>query len=141
MQATHSCGMYVKHIQNALEKNANNQLRAHGLTMVQMTVLMALRAAKDMQLSLKELEKQLHVAQSTTAGIAARLEQKALVTSFGDSADKRVKRIRLTAAGEACCRTAERNMEQAETSMLSALTDAERALFLRLLQKVSDAAI
>ena len=30
---------------------------------------------------------------------------------------------------------------QAETSMLSALTDAERALFLRLLQKVSDAAI
>lgn len=37
------------------------------------------------------LEKILHVAQSTAAGIINRLEQKGLVTGFGDYSDKRIK--------------------------------------------------
>ena len=43
-----------------------------------------------------------------------------------------------TAAGEACCRQAERNMEQTEANLLSGLTETERSIFLTLLKKVRD---
>ena len=78
------------------------------------------------------------MAQSTAAGITARLEQKGFVESFGDPADRRVKLVRITAAGEACCRQAEKNMAQTETELLSGLTEAERGILLVLLRKVRD---
>ena len=78
------------------------------------------------------------MAQSTAAGIVARLEQKGFVEGFGDPADRRVKLVRITAAGEACCRQAERNMEQTEANLLSGLTETERSIFLTLLKKVRD---
>ena len=69
----------------------------------------------------------------------ARLEQKGFVEGFGDPADRRVKLVRITAAGEACCRQAERNMEQTETNLLSGLTETERSIFLTLLKNHENA--
>ena len=60
------------------------------------------------------------------------------VEGFGDPADRRVKLVRITAAGEACCRQAEQDMERTETELLSGLTEAERTIFLTLLKKVRD---
>ena len=113
-------------------------MRPQGMTMAQYGVLLALNRAEDGTLPLKELEQLLRVAQSTAAGIVARLEQKGFVEGFGDPADRRVKLVRITAAGEACCRQAERNMEQTETNLLSGLTETERSIFLTLLKKVRD---
>lgn len=87
---------------------------------------------------LKELEKALHVAQSTAAGIVSRLEQKGLVESFGDAEDRRVKVVRLSEAGAGCCRTADARMAEAERQLLSSLTEAERDIFILLLRKVRD---
>ena len=129
-----SCGGLIKQIHDALEKSANNAMRPQGMTMAQYGVLLALNRAEDGTLPLKELEQLLRVAQSTAAGIVARLEQK----GFGDPADRRVKLVRITAAGEACCRQAERNMEQTEANLLSGLTETERSIFLTLLKKVRD---
>ena len=78
------------------------------------------------------------MAQSTAAGIVGRLEQKGFVESFGDPADRRVKLVRITTAGEDCCREAERNMERTEAELLSGLTEAERGILLVLLKKVRD---
>lgn len=85
---------------------------------------------------MKELEQILHVAQSTAAGIVSRLEQKGLVEALGDPDDRRVKLVRLTQAGRACCRDAEDNMARTEAHILSGLTETERGILLALLEKV-----
>lgn len=133
-----SCGMLIKQINSALEKNANNTLRKQDLTFAQVSALLAIRDFPEQKISLKELEKILHVAQSTTAGIINRLEQKGLVTGLGDSSDKRIKLVQITSAGEACCKEAEQNMKEAEENLLSALTETERSSFNSMLRKVRD---
>lgn len=133
-----SCGMYIKQINSALEKNANNILRKQDLTFAQVSALLAIRDFPEQKISLKELEKILHVAQSTTAGIISRLEQKGLVTGFGDSSDKRIKLVQITPMGEKYCREAEQNMKEAEERLLSGLTETEKSIFNSLLQKVRD---
>jgi len=138
MDRQNSCGGLIKQIHDALERNANNAMRPMGMTMAQFGVLLALDCEEDGTLPLKALEQSLRVAQSTAAGIVARLEQKGLVESFGDPSDRRVKLVRVTAAGEACCRQAEKNMAQTESELLSGLTEAERGILLVLLQKVRD---
>ena len=80
----------------------------------------------------------MHVAQSTAAGIVARLEQKNLVEGFGSADDRRIKMVRITPLGEQCCQRAEQNMQQAEKALLSGLTQTEQDIFLSLLKKVRD---
>ena len=138
MLHTKDCGFYIKHISEILQRDANNELRSAGLTVTQVTVLHLLQNAPNGELSLKELEKQLLVAQPTAAGIVIRLEQKGFVESFGRSDDKRIKMIRLTAAGRACCAQSQNHIAQTEERLLSALTESERAHFIALPKKVSD---
>lgn len=104
MEQRYSCGALVKQIHDALEKDANNMMRPKGLTMAQFSVLMILREAEGLQAPLKELERALHVAQSTAAGIVSRLEQKRYVTCYTSQEDRRIKMVRLTPDGLECCR-------------------------------------
>lgn len=133
-----SCGALIKQIHDELEKNANNAMRSHGITMVQCSALLILNGASEKQMALKELERMLRVAQSTAAGIVTRLEQKGLVEGFGSPDDKRIKMVRITSQGIECCQRAEQNMEQTEKSLLSGLTETEKGIFLTLLKKVRD---
>lgn len=138
MEKRLDCGALFKQIHDSLEKQANNSLRSQGLTMVQMSVLIELNLTPEKQLPLKEIERRLHVAQSTAAGIVARMEQKGLVEGFGDAKDRRIKMLRITPAGESCCQLAEQNMAETEASLLRGLTEKERSLLLELLQKVAE---
>ena len=97
---------------------------------------MVLNQSPGRQMPLKELERKLHVAQSTAAGIITRLEQKKFVESFGDAADRRIKMVGITQQGVQCCLSAEQNMNQEETLLLSGLTNTEKLIFISLLQKV-----
>lgn len=133
-----SCCSLVKQIHDELEKQANNSMRAHGITMAQCGALLILNAASEKQLPLKELERMLRVAQSTAAGIVARLEQKGLVEGFGCPDDKRIKMVRITSQGVECCQQAEQEMVRAENTLLSGLTETEQSIFLSLLKKVRD---
>ena len=76
MEERQACGKLIKQINDELRKNANNAMRALDMTVAQLEVLLELDSAPEKQRSLKELEQRLHVAQSTAAGIIARLEQK-----------------------------------------------------------------
>ena len=109
--------------------------------MAQVTVLIWLNDLPDKSAALKELERELHVAQSTTADIVARLEQKGFVEGFGDSSDKRIKMVRITPKGEQCCINARKNMEESEGKLLSELSDEERITFNKLLQTVRNGVI
>lgn len=138
MKNQNTCGALVKQINDELGKRANNALRPHNLTMAQMQVLLTLDDVSSGQMSLKDLEQSLHVAQSTAAGIVSRLEQKGLIEALGDPEDKRVKKVRITAKGLERCREADQNMEETETYILSRLTETEQEILLTLLKKVRD---
>lgn len=138
MTDSNSCGALIKQIHDELEKNANNAMRSHDITMAQCSALLILNGTPEKQMALKELERMLRVAQSTAAGIVARLEQKGLAEGFGSPDDKRIKMVRITPQGIECCKNARQDMEQAEESLLSGLTATERGIFLSLLKKVRD---
>ena len=139
MQKNDLCGALIKKVHDEIEKKANAMLRQQDLTLSQMNVLMELEAIPDHQLTLKELEGLLHVAQSTAAGIVVRLEQKGFVESFTDESDRRVKKVMLTPAGLQCCKNAASDVKEIEAKLLSGLTEAEKLLFLDLLEKVFNA--
>ena len=136
MEKRQACGKLIKQINDELRKNANNAMRSMDMTMAQLEALLELDRAPEKQRSLKELEQRLHVAQSTAAGIIARLEQKGFVESFGDVADRRIKLVRITPAGIDCANTAKEGMLEAEEQLLSGLTETERNIFYTLLKKV-----
>lgn len=137
MENNSSCSVLLKQIHDVQEKNINNTLRNLDLTFSQINVLRALVHSADKQMSLKELEKILHVAQSTTARIVAKMESKGLIDSFGDASDKRIKYIRLTQYGEQYSSNAKQKLEEEETRLLSSLTETEKMLFVSLLQKIT----
>lgn len=130
-------GLLLKQIHDSLEKQANNQLRPKDLTMMQVSVLMALRESSEKQLSMKEIEHHFQVAQSTIAGIVTRLEKKGFVEASGDIADKRIKLVRITTDGENCCEEAERYMRDTEELLMYGLTKEERTMFHTLLTRVA----
>ncbi len=131
-------GQLIKLLHDRLEKQANNTLRAQDLTMMQVSVLLELQKADQKQLSMKELERKFCIAQSTVAGIISRLEQKGFVEAFGDAADKRVKLVHITLAGEACCRDAAGYMEQADQTLLKGFSEEEKETFNRLLARAAE---
>ena len=138
MEERQACGKLIKQINDELRKNANNAMRALDMTVAQLDALLELDHAPEKQRSLKELEQSLHVAQSTAAGTVARLEQKGFVESFGDAADRRIKLVRITPVGIACASSAKADMMEAETRLLSGLTETEQGIFYTLLKKVRD---
>ena len=131
-------GQLIKLLHDRLEKQANNTLRAQDLTMMQISVLMELQKTEQKQLSMKELERKFCIAQSTVAGIISRLEQKGFVEAFGDAADKRVKLVHITPAGEACCREAAGYMAEAEQMLLHGFSEDEKAMFNQLLARAAE---
>lgn len=138
MGQNNRCGTYIKHISDVLQRNCNNALQVKGLTMSQLSVLHQLDNTLDGEMPLKELEKQLQVAQSTAAGIISRLEQKGFVEGYGSGEDKRIKIVRITNAGRDCFAESQIHATESEAQLLSALTDEERILFNALLKKVSE---
>lgn len=131
-------GLLVKQIHDRLEKHANNTLRSKGLTFMQMSILMVLQETPEKQLSMKEMERHFQVAQSTIAGIVARLEQKGFVEAFGDASDKRIKLVHITCAGEACCEESVHYKKEAEEMLLQGFSKEERAIFNSLLVRVAN---
>ena len=60
MEMQRDCGPLIKQINDELRKNANNVLRAQGMTFAQLEALVQLEQAPDRTRSLKELEQLLH---------------------------------------------------------------------------------
>ena len=132
-------GWYIKRIDNALAKEANNNLQALNLTMQQDRVLIQLARTAGNTLSLKELEEHFGTAQSTVAGLVVRLEKKGLIEALSDPADKRIKLVRLTAEGVRLNALSRQQIVDSEARLTALLTEEEKAQFLSCLKKVYEA--
>lgn len=129
-------GILLKQMHDAIVKESNNLLQSNDLTMAQLHLLITLCENENQACTLKELEKLLHVAQSTTVGLVKRLEQKGFIESYGDINDKRIKFAKITFTGLDVCKQAKDNLIKVEHHMLMGLTDAEVGMFKELLQKM-----
>ncbi len=132
-------GWYIKRIDNALAKEANANLQALNLTMQQNRALVLLAHAEQHTLTLKELEERFGAAQSTVAGLITRLEKKGLVAGSVDAADRRVKRVTMTAEGLALHEKGHANVVASEERLTALLTDEEKEQLLTCLRKVYEA--
>ena len=126
----------IKRISEKMEREGNRRLQEKGVTLSQLKILLHLMAQSEHDLTLKELESYFGMSQATIAGIAARLERKRLVTSIGDRNDRRIKHIRVSAAGEALCKDAEAEKQAGEAWLVRCLSDEEKSLLNTLLVKV-----
>lgn len=137
MEETNTCGMLIRQIHNALEKRVNNQLKEKDLTLSQMSALIEILNTPAKKLTFKELEKRLSLAQSTTAGLISRLEQKKLVIVSGDTDDRRIKYVEITSLGEKFCNEAKQEMDHTEQMLLKNLSTTEKKSLLSLLEEVN----
>lgn len=131
------CAILIKQINDALFKRANRHLAATGLTLSQMRLQQLLMEAPEKSLSFKEVEHELHVAQSTTVGLIGRLEKKGLVRTWTDETDRRTKMVHLTEAGEECCREASSFMAEDEDWLTEGLDKQEVEELYRLLSHIN----
>ena len=135
-QQASDCGRLLKEISDNMEKNANNALRQYDLTLTQVSVLVILMEYPEEKIPLKTLERLLHVAQPTVAGIVNRLVQKGMIVLLGDQNDKRVKYVSVTELGREKCRATRVQKETMEQKMLEVLSEPERAEFEQMLLKI-----
>lgn len=132
-------GWFIKRIDNALEKEANQNLQELNLTMQQNRVLIQLAHAEGYTLSLKALEERFGAAQSTVAGLVSRLEKKGLIEAATDPADRRVKLARLTEDGIRLHAMSRQKVVDSEDRLTSLLSAEEKEQLLTCLKKVYEA--
>lgn len=144
MYAQH-CGPLIRQIHTTVEKELNNSMRNIDLTHAQVCLLSRLIQAPGGQLPMKELEKRMGVAQSTTAGLVKRLEEKGLVLCLSDPSDRRSKQVRITPQGQDRHQRTVENVDRNEAWLLHALTPEERVQFhdmlLRIYRSISTSTI
>lgn len=134
--AQSSCHQLIRQINCALQKNANNELRAEDLTFAQVHLLFTLQRQPEGTCPLKELERLMGIAQSTTAGLVKRSAEKGLVELQDDPNDRRVKLAHITEKGLKVCEDTVEKIRCTEARMIHLLTEEETGELIRLLNKV-----
>lgn len=129
-------GRLIKQIDDELRRQIDNEMRPRKMTMSQMRVLIELHHADGGELTFKQLEQSLGVAQSTMWGLVARLEAKGLVESLGDRQDARAKLVRITPAGTSLCEQGYEMMLAHERQLVEGLTPEETSALATLLERV-----
>ena len=132
-------GLKIKQIYDLMEKQANNRLRPLNLTISQVIVLCALKAADNKELTLKQLERQLMIQSSTSAGLISRMKDKGFVETRGSEDDARITIVSLTAAGDEISDVVETDILSTENKLTSLMTKKEEEQFNTLLGKALDA--
>lgn len=136
MKNNESCLILIKQLEISMGRRMNNEIKELDMTMTQLRALSVLLNFPGKQATLKDLEKELQLSQSVTAGIIKRLEQRKYIESFGNPEDKRIKIVKITPLGEQQCRCSDKILYQLEEDMLSCLTESEIMMLQGLLNKI-----
>jgi DNA-binding MarR family transcriptional regulator len=122
--STTNCGYLIKQISEGIGKQANNQLRRQGLTLMQANILSFLYVRKA-AVPLKEIEAQFRIAQSTVSGLCHRMAEKGLIELQADPANKSAKTARLTAKGEQLNHDAEQETAKMEQRLMQGIGEQD----------------
>jgi DNA-binding MarR family transcriptional regulator len=118
-----------------LRTDANERLRAHGLSLARFKVLQLLEKNT---LKMREVSDALGVVPRTLTSTVDGLETEGLVQREADPGDRRATRLRLTAAGLRRFHEARGMLEAAHHTRAARLSAAERTQFLQLLARLRE---
>ncbi len=121
---------------NVIQKKCQSAVKDLDITMSQGGAIAAILESPNGEMPLKELEKKLQLAQSVTAGLVSRMEQKGYIESFGSADDKRIKILRVTALGKEKCLAGQKILKQTEKEILAPLSDAEKKALFEIVEKL-----
>ena len=120
-----------------LSKEGDRLLRPLGLTDSQFNVLVLLGfQSKEGALDQSTLGRMLVVNRSNVTGLVDRMERAGRVERAADASDRRVKRVRLTAEGRRLLAAADRRYEARVHEVMGALSEREREMLVRTLEKI-----
>lgn len=131
-------GRLVKQIDIACERQLNSSLRGTTLTRSQVFMLNSI-AHHGGEATLKELENEAGVAQSTSWGVAKRLAEKGLVELVTDPDDARAKIARLTPRGQAEFEKGWRDAMALEAHLGEVFSPEEHKQFVGYLERMRNA--
>jgi DNA-binding MarR family transcriptional regulator len=127
-------GYQLRMAQVALFRDFAKGLGEHDVTPGLFGVLVIIEANPDLKQS--ELARATQLDRSTVVTVIDNLERRGLVERRAALHDRRSNAIRLTASGSALLRKLKRQVSLHEKRLLENFSDAEREVFLTLLQKV-----
>ena len=110
------------------------RMAKYELRPVDFSVLSLLKANPN--INQKRLSAAVNVSPPNLAILLDRLQDRGLLLRQRSPLDRRSQTLALTPAGQAMCTKAEKTASELETDATSALTDAERAQLIKLLQKI-----
>lgn len=110
---------------------------AHGITPVQYAALQTVH--NEPGIDQRTLASRIAQDTSTTAGVVERLQARGWLQREPDPADRRARRLTLTAEGQARLAAVVPDMRRAQARILAPLDAAEQAQFMALLQRLVDA--
>jgi DNA-binding MarR family transcriptional regulator len=129
------CGYLIKQISDGMGTKANNQLKEHGLTMMQANILDFLHR-KGEDVPLKKIETAFRISQPTVSGLCHRMEQKGLIVLRQDPSNMSAKTASLTEKGETLVKEAGKETAAMEETLLKGMDEAQRKELQQLLQKI-----
>ncbi len=141
MEQRIACSVLIRTIYLTWEQDTRPFLRALSaqgmeLDLTQANAVAALTETESGELSLKALERSLHMSQSAVSRMAVRLAKAGYVEIRPDGSDRRVKWVCLTEKGRQCGAYMEDLVAEAEEQLLQGLTPGERLLLRELLERI-----
>lgn len=130
-------GHYIRRLQQIAVAIFLEETDGHGITPVQFAALA--EVARAPQVDQRTLARRIGYDTSTIGGVIDRLEARGLLQRNASAADRRVRLLTLTDAGQALLGGVMAPMQRAQARMLAPLPAAERALFMRMLRQLVEA--
>lgn len=125
----------IRRIIRAIEMHSQDLITKVGLTSPQLSVLKAIPMLNPATPT--SVARHLSLSQSTVSGVLDRLHSKKLVRREDSSADKRLRRYRLTPTGKALLGTAPPLLQESFLRNLKGLEAWERSMLLSALQRTA----
>ncbi len=138
MDQNQSIGKMIKVITVQLEKEIHTAMQDSDFADVtpEQGRLLGILMHHDGVLSMKEIERKIHLSQPTVVGLVKRLECKHLIKTYAKKGDRRVKMVELTELGKIACKDTVTAIHQSEQHLTDGLTEKEQEVLSILLSKV-----
>lgn len=131
-------GFLVRQVDLALSRRMNQSLERSKLTRSQGFMLKCI-LRRGGKATLKELEHDVNSAQSTTWGIAKRLEEKGFVELTEDPTDSRARIAQLTDSGRRVCENTRSSVLSLEEHLRANFSEEERKQYVGYLERTFEA--
>jgi DNA-binding MarR family transcriptional regulator len=126
----------IKRLDNAVREMLESSLSAHDITLAQYTILSVVSNTDGM--SSADVSRRLDVTKQATNEMINILERRRLISRSSDDANRRILRIKLTAAGRILLKACDRSVDRSERAFLAGISATREASLRRTIELLVD---